>query len=316
MQLIRGLHNLREKHHGCVLTIGNFDGVHLGHQAVLGRLAEKAAELSLPSMVMIFEPQPQEFFAPQQAPARLNRLREKLLSLTRYAVDRVVCVNFDRQFAAMDAEPFIDLLVNKLGVRYLVVGDDFRFGHLRQGSFAMLQAAGKKHGFEVVNMHTFSVEHGRVSSTRLRECLQQGELEQAERLLGRAYRICGRIAHGDKRGRQLGFPTANVHLHRISVPVQGVFAVEVFGLTGEPLVGVANIGTRPTVCGSRSILEIHLLDFSQEVYGRYIQVDLLHKIRQEQRFDSLDALKAQIDSDVISARTFFSHHRQPSGIDA
>lgn len=316
MELIRGLHNLREQHRGCVLTIGNFDGVHLGHQAVLGRLAEKAAELELPSVVMIFEPQPQEFFAPGEAPARLNRLREKLMSLTRYAVDRVICISFDKPFSEMSAGQFIDLLVKQLGVRYLVVGDDFRFGYQRQGDFAMLQQAGGKHGFEVVNMHTFSVEHGRVSSTRLRECLQQGDLLQAEKLLGRPYRICGRIAHGDKRGRQLGFPTANVHLHRISVPLQGVFAVEVFGLEGEPLAGVANIGTRPTVNGSHSILEIHLLDFSRQIYGQYLQVDFLHKIRQEQRFTSLEALVTQINRDVATAKTFFSNHYQPPGLGA
>ncbi len=316
MELIRGLHNLREQHRGCVLTIGNFDGVHLGHQAVLGRLAEKAAELDLPSVVMIFEPQPQEFFSPHEAPARLNRLREKLMSLTRYAVDRVICINFDKPFSAISAGQFIDLLVKQLGVRYLVVGDDFRFGYQRQGDFSMLQQAGGEHGFEVVNMHTFNVEHGRVSSTRLRECLQQGDLLQAETLLGRPYRICGRIAHGDKRGRQLGFPTANVHLHRISVPLQGVFAVEVFGLEGEPLAGVANIGTRPTVNGSHSILEIHLLDFSQQIYGQYVQVDFLHKIRQEQRFASLDALVVQINCDVTTAKTFFSNHYQPLGLGA
>lgn len=307
MELIRGLHNLRPRHHGCVLTIGNFDGVHLGHQAVLGRLAEKANELNLPATVMIFEPQPQEFFAPTEAPPRLNRLREKLLSLTRYGVDRVACVNFNHQFAQMSAEQFVSLLVNQLGVRYLVVGDDFRFGFQREGDFALLQQVGAEHGFEVVNMHTYSVECSRVSSTRLRECLQDGQLDQAKALLGRPYRVCGRVAHGDKRGRQLGFPTANVHLHRISVPIQGVFAVEVYGLTGEPISGVANIGTRPTVDGSRSILEIHLLDFSQEIYGRYLQVDFLHKIRQEQRFESLDALKAQIDLDVAQARAFFKN---------
>ena len=307
MELIRGLHNLRPRHHGCVLTIGNFDGVHLGHQAVLGRLAEKSDELGLPATAMIFEPQPQEFFSPAEAPPRLNRLREKLLSLTRYGVDRVACVNFNRQFAQMSAEQFVSLLVNQLGVRYLVVGDDFRFGFQREGDFALLQQAGAEHGFEVVNMHTYSVECSRVSSTRLRECLQDGRLDQAKALLGRPYRVCGRVAHGDKRGRQLGFPTANVHLHRISVPIQGVFAVEVYGLTGEPISGVANIGTRPTVDGSRSILEIHLLDFSQEIYGHYLQVDFLHKIRQEQRFESLDALKAQIDLDVAQARAFFKN---------
>lgn len=306
MELIRGLHNLRPAHHGCVLTIGNFDGVHLGHQAVLGRLAEKADALGVPTTVMIFEPQPQEFFAPETAPPRLTRLREKLLALRRYSVDRVMCVRFDQKFAALPAQAFIEsILVDRLGVRYLVVGDDFRFGHRRQGDFAMLQQAGERHGFEVVNMHTFVLGEQRVSSTRVREALMAGDLAQAESLLGRSYRLVGRVAHGDKRGRQLGFPTANIHLHRVSSPVQGVFAVELFGIAGEPVPGVANVGTRPTVDGRRCLLEVHLLDFSGDIYGAYVQVDFLQKIRAEQRFASVQELKAQIDKDVLVAREFF-----------
>ncbi|MEW5755168.1 MAG: bifunctional riboflavin kinase/FAD synthetase [Pseudomonadota bacterium] len=306
MELIRGLHNLRPAHRGCVLTIGNFDGVHLGHQAVLGRLAEKADALGVPTTVMIFEPQPQEFFAPESAPPRLTRLREKLLALRRYSVDRVMCVRFDKKFAAMPAQAFIEsIVVDKLGVRYLVVGDDFRFGHRRQGDFAMLQQAGERHGFEVVNMHTFVLGEHRVSSTRVRDALMAGDLAQAESLLGRRYRLVGRVAHGDKRGRQLGFPTANIHLHRVSSPVQGVFAVELFGIEGEPVPGVANVGTRPTVDGRRCLLEVHLLDFSGDIYGAYVQVDFLRKIRAEQRFASVQELKAQIDQDVLVAREFF-----------
>ncbi len=306
MQLIRGLHNLRPAHRGCVLTIGNFDGVHLGHQAVLGRLAEKADALGVPTTVMIFEPQPQEFFAPETAPPRLTRLREKLLALHRYSVDRVMCVRFDQKFAALPAQAFIEsILLDKLGVRYLVVGDDFRFGHRRQGDFAMLQQAGARHGFEVVNMHTFVLGEQRVSSTRVRDALTAGDLALAEGLLGRPYRLVGRVAHGDKRGRQLGFPTANIHLHRVSSPVQGVFAVELFGIAGEPVPGVANVGTRPTVDGRRCLLEVHLLDFSGDIYGAYVQVDFLRKIRAEQRFASVQELKAQIDKDVTEAREFF-----------
>ena len=215
MELIRGLHNLRPHHHGCVATIGNFDGVHLGHQAVIGQLAEKGEALGLPTTVICFEPQPLEVFRPDEVPPRLTRLREKLQALKRYSVDRVLLIRFNQRFAAMTAEAFIDeVLVRGLGIRYLVVGDDFRFGKGRTGDFAMLQQAGQQHGFQVVSMHTFSVDGERVSSTRVRAALVNGELETAEKLLGRPYRMCGRVAHGDKIGRTIGIPTANIFLHR------------------------------------------------------------------------------------------------------
>ncbi len=307
MELIRGLHNLRPRHRGCVATIGNFDGVHLGHQAVLGQLAEYGEPLCLPSTVIMFEPQPQEFFAPDSAPPRLTRLREKLKALSRFSVDRVLCLRFDQTFAAMEAEAFIrEVLVEGLGVRYLVVGDDFRFGRGREGDFAMLRAAGQAHDFPVVSMHTFAVDGERVSSTRIRDALAAGDLNAAEKLLGRTYRMCGRVAHGDKRGRTIGFPTANVHLHRKATPVDGVFAVEVFGIEGEPVRGVANVGTRPTVDGTRSLLEIHLFDFNREIYGAYLQVDFLQRLRPEQRFASFEELKRQIDRDVEAARAWFA----------
>jgi len=307
MKLVRGLHNFRAEHHGCVATIGNFDGVHLGHQAVLGQLSEKAAELCLPTTVIVFEPQPQEFFAPHSAVPRLTRFREKLKALLRFSVDRVVCLHFDRCLAAMPAREFIDqVLIEGLGVRYLVVGDDFRFGAKRQGNFAMLQEAGARHGFQVVNMHTFHIDGERVSSTRVREALARGDLNEAEKLLGRPYRMCGRVAHGDKRGRSIGFPTANIHLHRKATPVQGVYAVELFGLDVEPVEGVANVGTRPTVDGTHTLLEVHLFDFDQDIYGHHVHVDFLHKLRDECRFDSFDALKQQIERDVENARRYFS----------
>jgi len=307
MELIRGIHNLRALHRGCVATIGNFDGVHLGHQAVLGQLAEKGAELNLPTTVITFEPQPQEYFSHGEIPPRLTRFREKLKALQRYSVDRVLCIPFNRVLAEMEAEAFIQrILVEGLAIRYLVVGDDFCFGKGRRGDFAMLQRAGAEHGFEVVNMHTFEIDGGRVSSTRIREALQAGNLTLAEQLLGRPYRMCGRVAHGAKLGRTIGFPTANIFLHRKKTPVDGVFAVEMFGIEGEPVTGVANVGTRPTVDGTRSLLEVHLFDFADDIYGRYVHVDFLHRIREERRFDSFDALKAQILRDADEARGFFA----------
>lgn len=306
MELIRGLHNLRPRHRGCVATIGNFDGVHLGHQAVLGQLAEQAQALCLPSVVITFEPQPQEFFAPDTAPPRLTRFREKIQVLRRFSVDRVLCLVFNQSMASMPAEEFIRRVLNEgLGVRYLVVGDDFRFGGDRRGDFQMLRRVGQECGFDVVNMRTFSLGGERISSTRIREALTRGDLGAAEQLLGRPYRMSGRVAHGDKRGRIIGFPTANIFLHRISAPVEGVFAVEMFGIEGEPLPGVANVGSRPTVDGTRSLLEVHLFDFSGDIYGRHVQIDFLSKIREERRFESFDALKRQIESDARQARAFF-----------
>lgn len=306
MELIRGLHNLKSRHRGSVATIGNFDGVHLGHQAVIGQLAEEAAEAHLPTVLITFEPQPMEYFRPQQAPARLTRLREKLQALRRFSVDRVLCLPFNRALAQMPAESFIRrVLVDGLGVQYLVVGDDFRFGKDRKGDFAMLQAAGREFGFQVVNMHTFMIDGQRVSSTRIREALGCGDLASAERLLGRSYRMSGRVAHGNKLGRQLGFPTANIHVHRKATPLQGIFVVEVFGIEGEPLPGVASLGTRPTVDGKKTILEVYLFDFDCDIYGRHLQVSFLHKLRDEVRYTTLEALQAQIARDVEDARAYF-----------
>ncbi len=307
MQFIRGIHNLPKAYRGCVATIGNFDGIHLGHQAVIGQLAEEAADLCLPSLLISFEPQPMEYFQPAKAPARLTRLREKLQALRRFSVDQVLCLSFNRALAEMPAEAFIkDILIDALKIKYLVVGDDFRFGQDRKGDFAMLQQAGVQFGFQVVNMHTFSIDGKRVSSTRIRKALEQAELGEAERLLGRAYRMSGRVAHGEKLGRELGFPTANIELHRKATPLQGIFVVEVFGLEGEPLSGVASLGTRPAVGGTKAILEVYLLDFDQDIYGRHLQVSFLHKLRDEENFDSLEALTEQIQKDVDDAQAYFN----------
>lgn len=306
MKFIRGIHNLREQHRGCVLTIGNFDGVHRGHQALLAQLCEEGRQRNLPVMVMLFEPQPLELFAADKAPARLTRLREKVRYLQQAGVDAVLCVRFDRRFAAHTAQSFVtDLLVDKLDVKFLAVGDDFRFGAGRQGDFLLLQKAGVEYGFDVISTQTFCDDGKRISSTAIRQALSDDNLALANVLLGRPFSISGRVVHGDALGRTIGFPTANLPLKRTVSPVKGVYAVEVLGLGDKPLPGVANIGTRPTIGGLRQQLEVHLLDVSIDLYGRHIEVVLRDKLRNEQRFASFDALKEQIANDVLTARRFF-----------
>jgi riboflavin kinase / FMN adenylyltransferase len=306
MELIRGIHNLRAAHRGCVATIGSFDGVHLGHQAVLGQLAEKAAELKLPSVVIIFEPLPREFFS-TVPPPRLTRFRERVLMLRRFPIDRLLCLRFDAKLAALTAQEFIErILVKGLALRYLVLGDDFRFGRDREGNFSLLQAAGNEHGFRVINTHTFEIDGERVSSTRIRRALKRGDLSTAEKLLGRPYRICGKVRRGDSMGRGLGFPTANLSLGWPLPPVDGIFAVEVFGLEREPIKGVASVGNRPTVEGVDDRLEVYLFGFDQDIYGRRLQVELLHRIRDEARFSSLEELRRQIERDVQAAKAYFN----------
>jgi riboflavin kinase/FMN adenylyltransferase len=308
MQIIRGLHNLRSEHRGCVATIGNFDGVHLGHQAVFRYLLQKGQELGLPATVITFEPQPMEYFAPNKAPARLTRMREKLQAIHDTGVDRVVLLEFGAKMAAMSADDFVqELLVQGLDVRYLFVGDDFRFGNGRSGDIELLRRVGEASGFAVENMTTFAVGEERVSSTRIREALARGELELAAHNLGRPYTICGRVAHGDERGRTIGFPTANIDLHRKVSPLHGVYAVLVHGLEEGPRLAVANIGTRPTVEGdSRYLLEVHLFDFSRTIYGEHVEVEFLKKLREERRFDSFELLRQQIELDVMEAADYFA----------
>jgi riboflavin kinase/FMN adenylyltransferase len=308
MQLVRGLHNLKSSHHSCVATIGNFDGVHLGHQSVFRHLMEKGEALDLPTTVVTFEPQPREFFQGAEAPARLTRLREKLQAIEETGVQRVVVLEFNKRLAAMSANVFIkELLVDGLGVRFLSVGDDFRFGRGREGDFALLRSVGQEHGFEVENMNTYRLDADRVSSTRIRELLTQGDLQGAAQCLGRPYRICGRVGHGQKRGRTIGFPTMNVDLHRRVSPLQGVFAVKVEGLEPQALPGVANIGIRPMVEGdNRYLLEVYLFDFDRNVYGKHISVEFVKKLRDEQCFDSFEALRQQIWIDTDHARAILT----------
>ncbi|MCO7186968.1 MULTISPECIES: bifunctional riboflavin kinase/FAD synthetase [unclassified Pseudoalteromonas] len=305
MQLIRGIHNIRPHHYGCVLTIGNFDGVHLGHTEVLKGLVADAHAHNLPSTVMLFEPQPQEFFARQQAPARLTRLRDKLALLADIGIDRVICVSFNARFANFQAEDFVrDVLCTKLGVRALTVGDDFRFGKGRVGDFAMLQRLGPELNMDVKDTQSFRQHNSRVSSTLIRAALAEGDVVRAHAMLGHTYAISGRVIHGWKKGRELGFKTANVALKRQVSPVQGVFAVRV--KAGNSLYkGVANVGTKPTLNGKRALLEVHIFEFDQEIYGQFIKVELLHKLRDEQKFESLQHLTEQIAQDVTAAKHFF-----------
>jgi riboflavin kinase/FMN adenylyltransferase len=305
MELIRGIHNIQPHHAGCVLTIGNFDGVHLGHQAVLEQVSQKAKQLGLPSIVMTFDPQPLELFAQNNAPARLTRLRDKFVQLSKLNIERLLCVNFNRRFANQTPNEFItDLLVKRLGVKFLVVGDDFCFGKSRQGNFKMLQQAGKKYGFEVVSTQSFCLQNLRVSSTAIREALAEDDLDSAAHMLGRDYSISGRVSHGRKLGRTIGFPTANIPLKRCVSPVSGVYAVQALGLGNAPINGVANIGNRPTVNGVRQQLEVHLFDFQANLYGKQLEIVLRHKLRDEKKFESFDALKQQIELDAEAARVW------------
>ncbi|MZI94635.1 bifunctional riboflavin kinase/FAD synthetase [Vibrio sp. CAIM 722] len=310
MEFVRGIHNIKSHHHGCVLTIGNFDGVHLGHQQVLRQVSQRAERLGLDSVVMTFEPQPMELFAKDRAPARLTRLRDKFVQLDKLGIDRLLCVNFNYHFASMTAESFVhDLLVKQLGVKFLVVGDDFCFGRERQGNFAMLQQAGQQYGFEVVSTQSFCLSSLRVSSTAIREALASDNLASAADMLGRDYSISGRVSHGRKLGRTIGFPTANIPLKRCVSPVSGVYVVEVKGLGNTAIGGVANIGQRPTVNGVRQQLEVHLFDFHDNLYGKQLEVLLLHKLRDEVKFASFDELKQQIELDAEAARVWLRQRK-------
>lgn len=308
MELIRGHYNLKPRHRHCVATLGSFDGVHLGHQEVIRRTIAKAREQGLPATVITSEPLPREFFAPDTAPPRLTRLREKLAVFAQLGIDRVLCLRFNAALAGLPAEVFVDnILVNGLGLAHLVVGDDTRFGKNRQGDFQLLQTLGQRFGFSAERVATFSRAGERVSSTRIREALGAGDMQTAAALLGRPYPMSGRVAHGDKRGRVLGYPTANIHLKRRQTPLMGIFAVEI-GFCDSPeagrLPGVASIGVRPTFGGGQCLLEVHLFDFDRDIYGQHVDVYFLHKLRDERRFDTVEALVAQMHRDAEQARKF------------
>jgi riboflavin kinase/FMN adenylyltransferase len=332
MEIIRGLHNLSQQKDGCVATIGNFDGVHSGHQHILAQLSEKARASQLPSIVITFEPQPQEFFVPQRSPARLTRFRDKAEVIADCGIDKLLVIHFKKSFCQLSADDFVKkILVDKLAVKYLQVGDDFQFGKDRGGNFNTLLESGREFGFEVENTPTFSIDNERVSSTRIRQALEAGDMELTQLLLKRPYWMSGHVQHGAKRGRTIGFPTANVPLHRETPAVSGVFAVRLWGndlgMYKESIVrestelgsgndsgqkkqginGIANIGYRPTVDGKKGLLEVHLFDYDGDLYGKLVHVDFLHKIRDEIKFDSFEILKEQILKDVVEAKTFFGN---------
>ena len=304
MEIIRGLHNLRSRHRNCALTIGNFDGVHLGHRAILDQLAEIGAREQLATTLMTFEPQPREFFAGDGAAPRLTRFKDKMLALKETPLDQVLVLRFDGPFSRVPASHFIrHYLVASLGMRHLLVGDDFRFGHGAEGNFDLLHDASGHYGFRLTRRETFSVSGGRVSSSWIRDALENGELKVAAELLGRPYSILGRVAYGRRLGTSIGFPTANLLLRRRVCPIRGVFAVRVHGAAKTPANGMANVGTRPTVDGTAWVLEVHLFDFDDDLYGKELSVNFVGKLRDERRFDSVDALKRQLESDAWQARS-------------
>jgi riboflavin kinase/FMN adenylyltransferase len=306
---MRITHGFRSLGTPLAVTIGNFDGLHLGHQAMLARLQDVARARGLPTCVLSFEPHPREFFAPDQAPARLSSLREKAECLRRLGIDRLHVFRFDRAFSALSADAFIEqVLGHTLQARYVLVGDDFRYGAKRAGDFALLQQAGQALGFDAEFMPTIEVAGERASSTAVRQALAAGELEHATRLLGRPYSISGRVVHGDKLGRDIGFPTANIQLKHNRPPLMGIFAVELCGLNGAPLPGVASLGKRPTVKNpdAPAVLEVHLFDFNADIYRRRVRVDFLHKLRDEEKYPDLDSLVAQIRRDVDNAKLYLA----------
>ena len=290
------------------LTIGNFDGVHRGHQAMLARLQDQARALGMRACVLTFEPHPLELFAPRTAPTRLTSLREKLELLAEQGVECVQVNRFDRAYANLSPQDFIDkVLLAGLGMRWLLIGDDFRFGARRAGDFALLQEASAKHGFALEAMHTVAQDGVRVSSSAVRAALAGGRLAEAEALLGRPYSISGRVVHGDKLGRTIGYPTANVQLRHNRPPLYGIFAVRARAGDGQVRYGAASLGLRPTVDDSgRAKLEVHLFDYDGDLYGHHLRVDFLHKIRDEEKFSDVESLKARIARDCDIARAYLA----------
>ena len=306
MEIINGLHNLRSRHRGCVLTIGNFDGVHRGHRQLIDALCEKAKALGVPSMLMTFEPQPREFFAGTKLPARLTRFREKVYLLDQTPLDRLLCLPFNERTANIEADWFAkDFVVDKVGAKHLVIGDDFRFGRGREGDFALFERYGQIHGYSVSAMSTLLQGEARISSTLIRETLAAGDFTAAANLLGHEYFIMGRVVYGRQLGRQLNVPTANIRLQRYRAALEGVYCVTVEGIAGAVRHGIANIGVRPTVDGKEPLLEVHVFDYTGNLYGDLIKVTFKQKLREEQAFDSIDALKTQINQDIEQARHYF-----------
>ncbi|MBO68739.1 MAG: bifunctional riboflavin kinase/FMN adenylyltransferase [Acidiferrobacteraceae bacterium] len=292
-----------------VISIGNFDGLHLGHQALLYMLREHAFALSARTTVITFEPHPQEYFRNTKASTRITNFREKTRLFQDAGIDRLICLRFDSRLAKTSATEFVyDCLVRRLGVRDLVVGEDFRFGKDRKGSVELLRQLGLCHNFEVTGMPAVQISGNRVSSSQIRQHLKSGELEEANKLLGRKFSFSGKVAYGDQRGRTWGFPTANLYPSHANFPLTGVFVVAVKGVSADYIFGIANLGRRPTVGGNRFLIEVHLFDFDQDIYGKRITIEFCHWVRSEQRFDSFDQLREQIQRDIDYTRDWVSGH--------
>lgn len=305
-KLVRSIHNITPEMRNGVITIGNFDGVHLGHQKLLEKVVAQARKLNAPAIVVTFEPHPFEFFSECVDIPRLSRLREKFHLLQNSGIDYVMVLPFNQSLAHKSASDFVtEVLFEKLSTKRIILGDDFRFGHKRAGNFALLQSMGSNLNFLVEAMPTFTIDDERVSSTRIRELLKVGDLTKAKELLGHPYIMEGRIRRGDQRGRQWGFPTANIFLQRKKTPLTGVYTVLMHGVVDKPLLGVANIGVRPTVDGTRTLLEVHLFNFNQQIYGRNVRVEFCLKLREEKRFANFDLLRAAIANDVTDAKNYF-----------
>ena len=309
MSLIRDIDKSRLCNRESVVTIGSFDGVHIGHQAILQQVIDKAKSLDSLAVAMTFEPQPQEYFAAETAPPRLMRLREKIEALLDFGMDLVVCLRFNDQLSSLTATEFVqDILVHGVNTRHLIVGDDFRFGCDRKGDFDTLVTMGQDLGFSVQNTQTVEVESQRVSSTLVRQLLHKSDFDQVSKLLGRPFSINGKVTFGQQLGRELGFPTANVNLNRFRAPLTGVYAVwvDIEGIEGR-FKGAANVGVRPTIGDiEKPILEVHLLDFDRQIYGQRISVEFVNKIRDEQQFTSLEHLSDRISDDVIMIIQWFA----------
>jgi riboflavin kinase/FMN adenylyltransferase len=303
MKIVRGLTNACPSDRGCVLTIGNFDGMHLGHEAIVGHLAARGREHGLPTAMLTFEPNPREYFDPANAPARLMRLRDKAARLAELGLDRLILLKFDERLRAWDGNEFIErVLVEALGVRHVVIGNAFRFGKGRSGTVDLLREAGRRHGYEVDEVQAVQVDGERVSSTRIRAALARGDMATVRKLLGRDYRMTGRVMEGRRLGRTLGYATANLRLHRRVSPVAGVFAVRVHGIDGGTRPGVASVGTRPTVGSGEVLLEAHVFDWQGDLYGRYLGVDFVAKLRDESKFPDIDTLVERMHVDARQAR--------------
>ncbi len=310
MKVIRGISAIRE-HAPCVLSVGNFDGLHRGHQSIIRQLTDYASQHNLTPVIMTFEPYPMEYFSPQTAPVRLTDFRQKLELLAKMNISNVICLRFNDALASVMARSFVeDILVEKLNVQGLIVGDDFRFGNKREGDIDLLKEMSEKYQFELIPVETFHYNGMRVSSSLVRGHLALGDFNLVSELLGRPYTIDGTVIHGDKRGRELGYPTANIACRRVNYPLSGVFVVRIHGLNDTIYDGVASIGTRPVFNGVKMLMEVNIFDFQQEIYGKRISVEFCKKLRDEQQFHSVEALCEQITADVKKSKAYFNQTNQ------